>query len=88
MIKFYQSPLLLFATGFISSGIFYLVHFLFIKNSWGLLYALPAMIIGGSMLLFHYLLRSFFRTRIKHQVITEAILLLLGILVFYLLLYH
>jgi hypothetical protein len=86
-MKLYQSPLLITSAILIVPGVFYYFHFLLVKDSWGLLFALPAFIIGGLAIILHYLLRPFFQTQLKKQVALELIILTLAVLFFYLFFY-
>jgi hypothetical protein len=81
MMKCYQSPL--FITGFviILSGLYYTIRTMVNINDWGLLYGIPALIAGGTIIICHFILNWLIKAHLKHKIIIELIITIL-ILIF------
>ncbi len=74
-MKWYQSPLFISGIILIFSGAYYTIRTILDSNDWGMLFGIPALITGGLLIVLHFFLRWLLKATLRHQLITELILL-------------
>jgi len=81
-MKFYQSPLVICSVCLIAMGTYFTFETILNPQSWGLLIGIPALIVGGIGIILHFIINRFIRSKLKHKIMVEILVIIATIMFF------